>query len=113
MTLQSGSFVKSDTTGTQETISLQPVSPATSTNATFASASYGTDGSGTPQPVVITPDGKSLSITVLNGVNPLVITLISPNPDNETVQLVQGSTLLEHVVLSRHSAVTTLFIKGT
>jgi hypothetical protein len=112
MALQPGSFFESDTTGSNETISLQPVSPATSTNAGFASAFYGTDSSGTPQPVTIAPGGQSLSFTVLNGINPLVITLVSPNP-SETVQLTQGSTLLEHVVLSQHSAVTTLFIKGT
>lgn len=113
MTLQPGSFFESDATGSNETISLQPVSPATSTNATIASAFYAADDSGSPTPASIAADRKSLSFTVAKGINPLVITLVSPNPNNETVQLVQGSTLLEHVVLSKHSAVTTLFIRGT
>ena len=63
MALQPGSFFDSDATGSNETITLQPVSPATSTGATIASAFYGTASNGAPQPAAIAADGKSLSIT--------------------------------------------------
>ena len=113
MALQPGSFFESDNTGSSETITLEPVSPATSTNATIASVFYGTDGQGSPQPVPIAADRKSLSITVLQGVNPLVITLVSPNPNDESVLLTQGSTKLANPTVRQHSAVSTIFIKGT
>ena len=113
MALQPGSFFDSDATGTNETIALGPASPATSTNATIASAFYGTDSQGTPQSATVAGDGKSLSFTVLNGVQPLVITLVSPNPKDQTVRLSQGTTDISFPVISRHSAVVTIFINGT
>lgn len=113
MALQPGSFFDSDTKGTNETIILGPASPATATNATIASAFYGTDNQGTPQPATVAADGKSLSFTVLEGIQPLLITLVSPNPKNETVRLSQGTTDISFPVISRHSAVVTIFINGT
>jgi hypothetical protein len=113
MALQPGSFFDSDATGTEETIDLGPASPATSTNAKIASAFYGTDAQGTPQPAQVAGDGKSLSFTVLQGINPLVITLVSPNDKDETVRLSQGGTDLSFPVISKHSAVLTMFINGT
>jgi hypothetical protein len=113
MALQPGSLFDSDATGATETITLEPLPPATSTAATIASAFYGTDDQGIPQPVQIAVDGKSMSFTVLTGVNPLVITLVSPNPNDEIVQLSEGGTVLANPVLSRHKAVFTIFIKGT
>jgi hypothetical protein len=112
MALQPSSFFSSDAIGSSEIISLIPVSPATSTNATIASAFYGTDEQGSPKSAAITVDRKSLSITVLKGINPLVITLVSPNPSDEIVQLSQDSTKLADPVISQHSAVSTIFIKG-
>jgi hypothetical protein len=113
MALQPGSFFDSDAKGTHETITLGPASPATSTNATIASAFYGTDSQGTPEPASISGDGKSVSFTVLDGVQALVITLVSPNPTDETVRLSQGTTDISFPVISRHSAVITIFINGT
>jgi hypothetical protein len=113
MSLQPGSFFDSDATGTNETIVLGPASPATSTNAKIASAFYGTDNQGTPQPASVASDGKSLSFNVLSGINPLVITLVSPNDKDETVRLSEGDTDLSFPVISKHSAVVTIFINGT
>jgi type IV secretion system protein VirB5 len=113
MTLQPGSFAASDATGSNETITLQPVSPATSTGASIASAFYGNDASGHPKPATVAADQKSLTITVASGINSLVITLVSPNPDDETVQLCQGSTVLATPTVRNHSGVSTIFIKGT
>jgi hypothetical protein len=113
MALQPGSFFDSDVTGTNETINLGPASPATSTNARIASAFYGTDNQGTPQPASVTGDGKSLSFKVLQGVNPLVITLVSPNDKDETVRLSESDTDISFPVISKHSAVITIFINGT
>jgi hypothetical protein len=113
MALQPGSFFDSDATGTKETITLGPASPATSTNAKIASAFYGTDSQGTPEPALLGVDGKSVSFTVLDGVQPLVITLVSPNSADETVRLSQGTTDISFPVISKHSAVITIFINGT
>jgi hypothetical protein len=113
MTLQPGSFAASDATGSNETITLQPVSPATSTGASIASAFYGNDASGHPKPSTVAADQKSLTITVTSGINSLVITLVSPNPDDETVELCQGSTVLATPTVRNHSGVSTIFIKGT
>jgi hypothetical protein len=113
MALQPGSFFESDSTGSSETITLQPVSPAPSTNAAIASAFYGNDASGHPKPADVAPDRKSVTITVVSGINSLVITLVSPNPNDETVQLCQGSTQLANPTVRNHSGVSAIFIKGT
>ena len=113
MALQPGSFFDSDATGSSETITLKPVSPATSTGATIASAFYGNAPNGAPQPATIATDGKSLTITVIAGMNPLVVTLVTPNPNDEIVQLCQGSTMLADPTLRNHSAVSTIVINGT
>lgn len=113
MVLQPGSFFDSDATTATETIVLQPVPPASSTNAMIASAFYGADASGKPRPAAVAADGKSVSITVIQGINPLVITLVSPNPKDETVQLCQGATVLATPTVRNHSGVSTIFIQGT
>jgi hypothetical protein len=113
MTLQPGSFFESDSTGSTETITLQPVSPATSTVVLIASAFYGKDESGHPKPASIAQDRMSVTITVLSGINSLVMTLVSPNPADETVQLCQGSTALATPTVRNHSGVSTILIKGT
>lgn len=113
MALQPGSFAESDATGSSETITLQPLSPATSTSASIASAFYGNDASGHPVPASVANDRKSLTITVASGINSLVITLVSPNPADETVQLCQGSTVLATPTVRNHSGVSAIFVKGT
>lgn len=113
MTLQPGSFFESDATGSIETVTLQPVSPAASTNATIAGAFYGTDQKDAPNLAAVAADGKSLTFTVIAGINSLVITLVSPNSNDETVELCQGSTQLANPTVRNHSAVSTIFIKGT
>ena len=113
MALQPGSFFDSDATGTNETITLGPASPATDTKATIASAFYGADSQGTPQAASVAANGKSVSFTVLQGIKSLVMTLVSPNPKDETVRLSQGKTDISFPVISRHSAVITIFINGT
>jgi hypothetical protein len=113
MALQAGSFFESDNTGATETIGLQPASPTTSTAVLIASAFYGKDGSDHPKPASVAQDRKSVTITVLSGINALVITLVSPNPADETVQLCQGSTLLATPTVRNHSGVSTILIKGS
>ena len=68
MALQPGSFLI-QMQGTNETI-FASLPPATSTNATIASAFYGTDSQGTPQSATVAEDGKSLSFTVLKAFSP-------------------------------------------
>jgi hypothetical protein len=113
MALEPGSFFDSDATGANETITLGPANSANSTNATIGSAFYGTDAQGIPQAAKVSEDRKSISFTVLKGINPLLITLVSPNPKDEMVRLSQGGTDLSFPVISRHSAVITIFINGT
>ncbi len=112
MALTPGSFFESDLTGASEVITVAPASPATSTLATVASAFYGIDASGAPKPATVAVDGKSISLTVLNGFNSLVVTLVSPNPNDELVQLRQASTVLAAPTVSGHSAVSTVIIQG-
>ena len=109
MALQPVSIFESDATGSKETITLHPVPPAASTNVTIASAVYGNPSELVP----IAPDRKSLSITVQQGTHPLVVTLVSPDPKDEIVQLSQGSTKLANPVVRQHSGVSTIFIQGT
>ena len=102
MALTPASIFESDATGANETISLQPAS----TDVTIASAVY------SGQVVQVAGDRKSLSFTVAQGVHPLVITLVSPDPEDEEVDLAQDSGPLASVVVSQHSGVSTLLIQG-
>lgn len=113
MSLQAVTFFKSDTTGAVETVTLKPVAPKPSTNAMIASAFYGTDASGTPKAATRAPDGKSVSFTVLSGINSLVVTIVSPDPADETVNLSQGAVVLADPTVRNHSAVSTMLIQGT
>jgi hypothetical protein len=112
MVLTPGSLFESDATGTSETITLKPVPPATSTQATISSAFYGTDSQGASTQVPVT-GGTSVTITVLSGMNQLVLNLISPNPRDESVQITQGTTVLANPTIRQHSGSSTIFIKGT
>jgi hypothetical protein len=106
MALQSVSIFKSDKTDANETITLEPDPPATSTDATIASAVYG------GQLVKVAIDRKSLSFTVLQGVHPLTVTLASPNPKDEIVRLTQDQKVLASPVISQHSGVSVILIQG-
>jgi hypothetical protein len=112
MALTPNSIFESDTTGATEIITLSPAPPNTSTLARIASAFYGKDATSTPVPASVAPDGKSVSIKVLLGINSLVITLVSPNPAEETVLLGQGGNTFATPTIVSHSGVSTLFIKG-
>lgn len=101
------------TTGTTNTIILEPLAPMNSTLATIDSAFYGTDNQGDPKPADVAQDGKSLSFKVLADVNPLVINLVSPNPNDEIVQLRQGGKVVGNPVVNGHKAVFTIFVNGT
>lgn len=108
MTLTAGSFYQSDKTGTSETIKLVPLPPAAATQATIASAVYGNPNSAT-----VAANGLSLTIPkVLSGVNSLVVTVVSPNP-NDTAALVQGTTSFAQLTLNNHWAASTIQIYGT
>jgi len=83
MPLQQTSWTLSAKTGTPETINID------ASNTTIAGVSYGTDSSGAPIPVKVSDDGKSFRITIINGNNPLIVTLISPGPDSDVVYIQQ------------------------
>jgi len=85
MSLQQSSWSLSDSTGNDETISID------ASNTTIAAVSYGTNASGVPNQVPISSDGKSFQIKVLGGLNPLVVTLISPGPASDVVYIQQKS----------------------
>lgn len=84
MPLQETSLYASDVAGANETIQLQ------STSAIIQNAYYGTDSSGNPKPATVAADGKSLTITILKGLNALTVALISPSLAPELVSLYQG-----------------------
>ena len=101
------------TTGTTNTIILEPLAPMPSTLATIDSAFYGTDDQGNPKPADVAQDGKSVSFKVLPGVNPLDINLVSPNPNDEMVQLRQGGKVVGNPVVNGLKAVFNVFVNGT
>jgi hypothetical protein len=101
------------TTGTTHTDILEPLPPMVSTLATVDSAFYGTDSQGDPKAADVAGDGKSVSFKVLADVNPLVINLVSPNPNDEIVQLSQGGRVVGNPVVNQHKAPFTIFVNGT
>lgn len=110
MPLKQSSWTLSDTTGTREAISID------ASNTSIAAVTYGADGNGNPNPVQISQDGKSFQITILKGINPLIVTLISPGPASDTVyvqQKVGGSVVdLDSFVIYRQE-VWDPMIEGT
>jgi hypothetical protein len=98
-----------DAVGTQETISLQ------SKNAVIASAFYGLDTSNHPVKATIADDRKSLNITIISGVNALVVTLASPVDDQEVVTLFQGDpddNPLDFITVSAKVGAGSILIQG-
>ena len=81
--LQQTSWTLTSNTGNQETISIDAA------NTAIAAVSYGTDASGAPNPVQVSADGKSFQITIIQGQNVLIVTLISPGPNSDVVHMVQ------------------------
>lgn len=112
MSLTVGSFFEADKIGTQETITLQPTGGATATQARIANAFYGQDSLNAPKQVSVAADKLSLTFTVELGFVPLVINVVSPNPNDETISFFQGTTELAEVTVRQHSATCSLFIKG-
>ncbi len=102
-----------DQTGTSETISIQPVPPLTSTLVTFTAATYGTNQDGTPINLPGVAGKTSLTFPVLSGFNRLLFGLISPAPQLQTVNIVQGATILSTVSVQFNSGTGTLRIMGT
>jgi hypothetical protein len=113
MSLQPGPLFDSDATGATEQITLKPTAPATSTSATITNVYYGMSVSSAPTPVTVDPGGQSFSITVLSGIFALTILMVSPNPQNEVVQLWQGSTQIDEVTIRGHSGSSAVLIRGT
>ncbi len=112
MSLTPGSICQSDTAGSAETITLTPATPETPTIATIAAAFYGADASSTPIAAPVSADRKSVTISVLPGINSLVITLVSPNVDDETVCLGQGANIFATPTIHDHTATSTIYVKG-
>jgi hypothetical protein len=100
----------SDKTGDKETISLQ------SDNAVIASGYYGVDAQQHPLKATIAADRKSLKITVLNGTNALVVTLVSQVDDEEIATLYQGdpdNNPLDYITVSGKVGAGSILIQGT
>lgn len=91
MSLQQTAWTLSDTTGSVEAISIDAA------NTTIAGVTYGVDANGVAKPVQVSSDGKSFQITVINGINLLVVTLISPGPSSDSVYFQQktGSSVVD------------------
>jgi len=112
MSLTPGSICQSDKAGSPETITLTPVPPAALTNAAIAAAFYGVDASSTPIAAPVSADRKSVTISVLSGINSLVITLVSPTVADETVCLGQGANIFATPTIHDHTATSTIYVKG-
>jgi hypothetical protein len=96
------------TTGSMKTIKLEPIPPASSTNVSIASADYGAP----PKPQVA-DDRMSVSFTVKDGLNALVITLDSLSENDETVQLTLDGAQLTMVTVRQHAGASAIDINGT
>jgi hypothetical protein len=101
-----------DQTGTSETITIAPVPPQTSTPVTFTAASYGTNPDGTPRTLPGVAGKKSLTFKVLQGLNRLVFGLVSPTPQLQSINIMQGDTVLSTVSVELHSGTGSLRIVG-
>ena len=102
-----------DQTGTSETITIEPVPPATSMQVFFTAASYGTEPDGTPTTLPGVAGKKALAFKVLQGSNRLVFGLASSTPQRQSVNIVQGTTQLSTVSVEFHSGTGSLRIMGT
>ena len=98
-----------DVVGGQETISVQ------SRNAVIASAFYGADEQQHPVKATIAADRRSLNITVVSGLNALVVTLASPVDELEIVTLFQGDpddNPLDFITVSAKVGAGSILIQG-
>jgi hypothetical protein len=102
-----------DQTGTSETITIQPIPPEPSTQVFFTAASYGTKPDTTPNTLSGVAGKKALAFNVLPGLNKLVFGLASPTPRLQSVNIMQGATLLSTVSVEFHSGTGSLRIMGT
>jgi hypothetical protein len=112
MALTSSSFFDSDAVGSIETITLEPVAPATTTDALIATAFYGVTSAGAPVPVPIDTGGKSFSFSVQAGIFALTVTVVSPSPGTQDVQLCQGTTQIDLLTIQSHSGSGAVLIRG-
>ncbi len=111
MTLVPGSFFQSGSIGKDETIVLRLVDPAAS--ASINTAFYGKDAAGKPSAATVSPDGQSVTIKVLSGTNALEFNLISPGHSDVSVQLCQRDNVFAEPLITDHTGVSTLSIRGT
>jgi len=108
MALTQQSFFETDKTGNSEVLSLVPSTPGTTPFLVkIASASYGNDTTD----VTVAADQLSVTIKVNQGLDSLVVTVVSPNANDQAL-LAQGSTNLASFSLTDHWDGTTLYIKG-
>jgi len=96
------------TSDSDQTIKLEPIPPADFTNVRITSADYGA-----PARPVVAADRMSVSFTVKDGLNALVITLDSTSQNNETVQLTLDGDQVAMVTVRQHSGASAIDINGT
>ena len=103
-----------DQVGASETITIEPIPPQTATQVSFTAASYGITPDKTARTLPgVVAGAKSITFTVIPNVNRLVFGLTSPSPSLETVNIVQGATLLGFVSVQSHAGTGSLRIKGS
>lgn len=107
MPLSQKSYFETDATGATEVLSLAPVDAEQSFQVQIAGASYGNDTTD----VMISADRRSLTIHVNQGMDSLVITVISPNQQDSAL-LVQDGKTVTTFELTDHWASDTLYIYG-
>lgn len=112
MALEQGSIFGSDAAGSTETIALQAIPSTNPLQVTIASAFYGVDASGAPIPVQLPQNHTTVTFKMLAGINTLTITLTSPDPRNQAVNIVQGNTILATPIVKNHSGFSSIFLQG-
>jgi hypothetical protein len=102
-----------DQTGTSETITIEPVPPQTSTQVVFTAATYGPMQGSPAQALPGVAGTKSITFRVLSDLNVLLFGLASPAPQLQSVNIMQGTTLLSTVSVEFNSGTGSLRIVGT
>jgi hypothetical protein len=118
MTLKMNGACATDATGQSETLVLSVVQATTEdrdagATAEIETAFYGTDEAGNPEPVTVSADRRTLTLTTLHGVNPLTVNYVAADGTTGTAQLAQNGTVLAEAELNGHTGTSVLLIEGT
>jgi hypothetical protein len=94
--------------GVVKTVTLEPVAPATITDAKISSVFYSRDWRDwiRPKSLPVDPRGTSFSFSVGGGTHRLIVSVESPTPGDQDVQLYMGTVQMALLKIRNHSGRT-------